>query len=256
MEDLGFPNPFVESGGDWVDGKDHCGELLIQSQGKPFYEGGFVHDTSLTGDVLEVGDVALKTIVFNVMFASITVGSIFPFEASLGEFRKLKMSSGLSVKGEEHFFEVFGEFVERFQGRGDSGVGHLVIPHFGEGGTSSFAHLVEHGHDLIVLGGVQCGVYCEVGLHGLAPSWSIRGFSRKVGRKGGFELGGFSGHGGRWSDGLGLNRCYWWSYWLAGRYGWHKRLGWKRCWVLGWILGVWSWGSGSWGKTGGCWGIL
>ena len=48
-------------------------------------------------------------------------------------------------------------------------------------------------------------------------------------------------------DGLGLNRCYWWSYWLAGRYGWHKRLGWRHC----WILGVWSWGSGSWGKMGG-----
>ena len=63
IEHLGFFNPFVDGGGDGRHGKDHCGDSLINPQGELVNEGDVVSDSSFAGEVLEVGDVLLESIV-------------------------------------------------------------------------------------------------------------------------------------------------------------------------------------------------
>ena len=63
MEHFGFFDPFVDGGGDDRHGKDHCGDSLINPQGELVNEGDVVSDSSFAGEVLEVGDVLLKSII-------------------------------------------------------------------------------------------------------------------------------------------------------------------------------------------------
>ena len=87
------------------------------------------------------------------------------------------MGSGFGIEWVEHSLEVLSELLEGLLVVRDGGVGHLVIPHFSEGGSSSFTHLVEGRHDLVVVGSIKYGVEDKVGFHGLDPSGGIRGFS-------------------------------------------------------------------------------
>ena len=131
-------------------------------------EGDIVRDTRLRGQVLEVGDILLEAIVHD---------SVGAFERFLGELGELEARSCLGVVGKEGGFEVRRELVEGFLRVSDGSVRHSVIPHFRERDSSSFAHLVQHGHDLVGVRGVNRGVDGKVGLHGLDPSYCVRGFS-------------------------------------------------------------------------------
>ena len=79
------------------------------------------------------------------------------------------MSGSLGVKGIEGGLKVFGKFIEGFVRGFDGGVGHLVVPHLSEGGTLSFAHLVEGCHNFVIINRVECGIDGKVGFHGLDP---------------------------------------------------------------------------------------
>ena len=113
---------------------------------------------------MEVCDVLLETIIDS------SIGEASGF---LDKFREIKVSSGLGVKGVESGFEIFRKFVKGFLRGVDGGVCHLVIPHFSEGGTPSFTHFVESGHDLVIVRGVEGGVDSEVGFDGLDLSGGI-----------------------------------------------------------------------------------
>ena len=161
MEGFGLLDPFVDSGGEGGHGKDHGGNSLVNPQGELVNEGNVVGDSSLAGEVLEVSDILLETIVS---------GSIGGTNGLLDELGKVQAGSGSGIEWVERSLK--GLLVVR-----DGGVNHLVIPHFSEGGSSSFIHLVEGRHDLVVVRGVKCGVENKVGLHGLDPSGGIGGFS-------------------------------------------------------------------------------
>ena len=83
------------------------------------------------------------------------------------------MSSDLSVEGVKGGLKVRGELVEGLFGVRDGAVGHLVIPGFCIGGSSSSAHLVQSSHDLGGVRGVEGGVQDKVGFHGLDPTSGI-----------------------------------------------------------------------------------
>ena len=98
MESLGFFDPFINSGRDGGHGEDYSGDLLINLQRELIDEGNVVHDSSLAGEILEVCDVLLETIIG---------GSIGEASGFLDKFREIKASSGLGVKGVESGFEFF-----------------------------------------------------------------------------------------------------------------------------------------------------
>ena len=105
------------------------------------------------------------------------------FERFLGEFGKFKASSGFGVKGEKGGVEVFNELVKGFLSRDNSSVGHLIVPHFGEGNSSSFAHLVEHCHDFPFIDSIDRCIDVEVRFDGFHPAHGVGGFSREVSRE-------------------------------------------------------------------------
>ena len=193
MNGFGLHDPFVDSGGDGGHGKDHGGNSLVNPQGELVDEGNVIGDSSLAGKVLEVSDILLETIVS---------GSVGVVNGLLDELGKVQVGSGSGIEWVERSLEVLSELLEGLLVVRDGGVDHLVIPHFSEEGSLSFTHLVEGRHDLVVIRGVKCGVEDEVGLHGLDPLGGVRGFSREVGGKCHFELGGFQ-HGNL-GGGLGL----------------------------------------------------
>ena len=55
----------------------------------------------------------------------------------------------------ENGFNVLGKLLEGLFGVGDGSICHLVIPSLGIGGTSSAAHLIQGGHDLGSVRGVE-----------------------------------------------------------------------------------------------------
>ena len=63
MEGFGLLDPFMDSGGDGGHGKDHGGNSLVNPQGELVDEGNVVSDSSFAGEVLEVGDILLETII-------------------------------------------------------------------------------------------------------------------------------------------------------------------------------------------------
>ena len=98
------------------------------------------------------------------------------------------MGSYLGVEGVEHGLKVQGELVKGFLGVSNGSIHHFIIPGFSVRGSSSAAHLVQGGHDLGSIGGVQGGVESEIGLHGLNPLDGIDIFAREVGWQGSLEL--------------------------------------------------------------------
>ena len=74
MERLGFVNPIFDGGGDGRHRKDHSGNPLVQSKRELVNKGDVVSDSCFTGEILEVSDVLLETIV---------KGSIRAFDGSL-----------------------------------------------------------------------------------------------------------------------------------------------------------------------------
>ena len=71
---------------------------------------------------------------------------------------KLVMSSDLGVEGVKGGLKVFDELVKGLFGVRDSAVAHFVIPSFCVGGSSSSAHVIQGGHDLGGIGGIESGV--------------------------------------------------------------------------------------------------
>ena len=164
VEGLGLLDPLVDCGRDGGHGENHGGKSLIDSKGELIDEGDVVSDACLASEVLEVGDILLEPVIG---------GSIGVANGFLDELGKVQVGSGSGVKRVECGFEVLGELLEGLLVVGDGGVDHFVIPHLSEGGSSSFTHLVEGRHDLVVVGGVEGGIEDEVGLHGLDPSGGI-----------------------------------------------------------------------------------
>ena len=76
----------------------------------------------------------------------------------LSECMKLIMSGDLSVKGVKGGLKVRSELVKGFLGVGDGAVGHLVIPGFYIGGSSSSTHFVQSSHDFGGVRGIEGGV--------------------------------------------------------------------------------------------------
>ena len=100
------------------------------------------------------------------------------------------MGGYFGVKGVEAGFEVLGELLKGFLRVGYRGIGlgHLVIPGFSIGGSSSSAHFVQGGHDLSGIRGVEGQVQDKVGLHGLDPLDGIIILAREIGREGGLQF--------------------------------------------------------------------
>ena len=96
-------------------------------------EGGFVRDPSFGGKVLEVSDEFLEAII---------EGPVFLSEGLLDEFSKVRASSGFDVKGVEGGFKVVSKFIKGLFFGVNGGIGHFVIPHFGEVDASTLTHLV------------------------------------------------------------------------------------------------------------------
>ena len=69
--------------------------------------------------------------------------------------------------------KVCNELVEGLFGVRDGVVGHLVIPGFSIGGSSSSTHLVQGSHDFSGVRGVEGGIQDKVGFHGLDPTSGI-----------------------------------------------------------------------------------
>ena len=90
------------------------------------------------------------------------------------------MGSYLGVEGVEGGLKVLGELLKGFFGVSDGGIHHLVIPGFGIRGSPSAAYLVQGGHDLGSIRGVEGRVQNEVGSHGLDPLGGIIFFVREI----------------------------------------------------------------------------
>ena len=90
VECLGFFSPFIDGGGDDRHGKDHCGNLLINLQGELVNESDVVSDSCFAGEVLEVSDILLESIVCN------SIGAV---NGLLDEFGQIQAGSGFDVKG-------------------------------------------------------------------------------------------------------------------------------------------------------------
>ena len=109
-------------------------------------EGGLVRDPCFGSKVLGVGDEFLETII---------EGPVFLLEGLLGEFSKVGAGGSFDVEGVEGGFKVFGEFIEGLFFGIDGGIGHSIIPHFGEVDASTFTHLVQGSHDFDLVSGVS-----------------------------------------------------------------------------------------------------
>ena len=128
---------------------------------------------------MEVGDEFLEAIV---------EGPIFLSKGLLGKFSKIGASGGFDVKGVEGGFKVFGKFIQGLFFGVNGGIGHSVIPHFGEVDTSTLTHLVQGSHDFDLVSGVKFGINSEVGPHGLDPAYGVCGITGEVSREGCFKL--------------------------------------------------------------------
>ena len=126
----------------------------------------------------------------NEFLEAVIEGPIFLSEGFLGEFSKVEVSSGFDVKGVEGGFEVFGKFIKGLFFGINGGIGHSVIPHFGEVNTSTLTHLVQGSHDFNFISGVKFGINSEVGPHGLDPVYGVCRITREVSGEGHFKLGG------------------------------------------------------------------
>ena len=145
MGDLRLIDPSFAGGGDRGHGENHFGEFLIQPKGELADEVELVLGSSLHGQVLEVGDVSLESIVG---------GAILLLEGLLSKGAKLVVGGDLSIEWIKGGFEVIDELVECLFGVGDGGVGQPVIPGFRIGGSSSSAHFVQGSHDFSGIRGV------------------------------------------------------------------------------------------------------
>ena len=65
------------------------------------------------------------------------------------------MGGHLGVKGVECGLKVQGELIEGFLGVGNRSICQFIVPGFSIRGSSSTAHLVQGGHDLGSVRGVQ-----------------------------------------------------------------------------------------------------
>ena len=81
---------------------------------------------------MEVADKFLEAVV---------EGSVFLSEGLLSKFSKVGASGGFDVKGVEGGFEVFSKFIKGLFFGVNGGIGHFVIPHFGEVDASTLTHL-------------------------------------------------------------------------------------------------------------------
>ena len=63
MEHLGPINPILDCYGDGRHGENHGGNPLVQSERELVNESDVVGDSCFTGEVLEIGNVLLETIV-------------------------------------------------------------------------------------------------------------------------------------------------------------------------------------------------
>ena len=142
-------------------------------------EGGLIRDPCFGGKVLEVGDEFLKTVI---------EGPVFLLEGLLGKFSEVGVGGSFDVEGIEGGFKVFGEFVEGLFFGINSGIGHSVIPHFGEVDTSTLTHLVQGSHDFDLVGGVEFGIDSKVGPRGLDPAYGVCRITREVSGEGRFKL--------------------------------------------------------------------
>ena len=106
----------------------------------------------------------------------------------MSELSKVGASGGFDVEGVEGGFEVFSEFIEGLFIGVNGGVGHPVVPHFGEVNASTLTHLVQGSHDVNLVGGVKFGVDGEVGPYGLDPVYGVCGITREVSGEGRFKL--------------------------------------------------------------------
>ena len=105
-------------------------------------EGNIIGDSSFADKVLEVGDILLEAIVSSFVGAANDL---------LDEFRKIQAGSGSGVEWVECSLEVLSKLLKGLLVVRDGGVSHLVIPHFSEGGSLSFTHLVKGSHDLVIV---------------------------------------------------------------------------------------------------------
>ena len=118
------------------------------------------------------------------------------FERSLGEFGELEVSCGLGMEREEGRVEVLNELIKGFLGSSNSSVGQLIVPHFREGYSLSFAHYVECKCDFPFISVIDGCIDKEICADGFHPVHGIGGFPREVSRKCCLEFKGGSGHGG------------------------------------------------------------
>ena len=100
-------------------GKDHTGNLLIQSEQEQINEGELLLHSRLHGEILEVGNILLEPVIG---FSGLLL------ECRLSESEELVVGSYLGVEGVERGLKVCGEFVEGFLGVGDGSICYTQRP--------------------------------------------------------------------------------------------------------------------------------
>ena len=100
MKNLCLFNPGGNHGRNGGHGKGHGGDLLVKSKRKLINEGDLVSDPCSGGEILEVGDVLLESVIGD---------PIGVFERFLGELGELEVCGSLGIEREKGRIEVFNK---------------------------------------------------------------------------------------------------------------------------------------------------
>ena len=149
MKRLGLRDPFFQSVGRVLHGQNHSGDLSVKSSGELSDGCEFVFELSFGGEVLEVINKLLESIIWS---------SVFILCRLLDEFGQVSSGSYFGVEGIEVFVIVFDEFCEGFVLGFKRRVFQLIVPFLGEGYAFTRAHLAKDEGEFELVRGINGGV--------------------------------------------------------------------------------------------------
>ena len=116
-------------------GQDHSGDLLVKPCGELSDCHEFVFKLSLGGEVFELINEVLESIIW---------GSIFVLSGFLDEFGQVTSCLYFGIKGIEVLIIVFDKLCEGFVFGFDCSVSQLVVPLLGEGDPFPSSYFTEN----------------------------------------------------------------------------------------------------------------
>ena len=157
MKHLGLRDPFFQSVRRVLHGQNHGRDLSVKSSGELSDGREFVFELSFGGEVFEVVNKLLESIVWS---------SVFILSWFLDELGQVSSSSHFGVEGIKVFVIVFDELCEGLVLGFERSVFQLIVPFLGEGYAFSRAHLAKDEGEFELIGGINGGIDQEVGVHG------------------------------------------------------------------------------------------